>query len=325
MILNDTLAGWLANPAARQATDAAMRVLAGEIAQMPAVLALRQGLPAAAADGAGAVLALARTFMDDDAALASLMAAAIAAAAADAFCRPPFRAVRTDVQQGLLLISSPEMTLQLAALSAEALTLKRSSPHGLVRITFTGERSLFRFLRGGGASLSVFAAPSIEEGFRSGEGCRLRERRRLSDGEVIEIDGRCEAFVIDRAESDLVYLFASTPLDAGPVAVDYDPATLAPVAASSTDDSGSRTQMMLALLRTLERRDAAPLFVPRLRAGHFHTRWQAMRELLALDAEFALPHLRDMAGSDPDTEVRAAAAETLAAFFPGRMEQSCHA
>jgi hypothetical protein len=41
-----------------------------------------------------------------------------------------------------------------------------------------------------------------------------------------------------------------------------------------------------------------------------------MREFLALDAQLALPHLRTMAESDPHAEVRAAAAETLAAFFP---------
>jgi HEAT repeat protein len=130
------------------------------------------------------------------------------------------------------------------------------------------------------------------------------------------VDGRREAFVVDRAESDLVYVFASTTLDAGPVATDYDSRSLELAAASSTDDSSSRIQMMLALLRALGRRDAAPLFAEGLRAPHFHARWQAMREFLALDAELALPHLRRMAGSDPHCEVRAAAAETLAAFFP---------
>jgi hypothetical protein len=50
---------------------------------------------------------------------------------------------------------------------------------------------------------------------------------------------------------------------------------------------------------------------------HFYARWQAMRELLALDAEAALPHLSGMAGADPHPEVRAAAAVTLSAWFPG--------
>jgi hypothetical protein len=40
-----------------------------------------------------------------------------------------------------------------------------------------------------------------------------------------------------------------------------------------------------------------------------------MRELLALDADVALPHLRRMAADDPHPEVRATARRTLDLFF----------
>jgi hypothetical protein len=40
-----------------------------------------------------------------------------------------------------------------------------------------------------------------------------------------------------------------------------------------------------------------------------------MRELLAMDADAALPPLRDMAARDPHPEVRAAARQTLDLFF----------
>ena len=40
-----------------------------------------------------------------------------------------------------------------------------------------------------------------------------------------------------------------------------------------------------------------------------------MRELLALDAEAALPDLRRLAEQDPHPEVRAAASQTLRLFF----------
>ncbi|HEX6376347.1 MAG TPA: HEAT repeat domain-containing protein [Allosphingosinicella sp.] len=320
MIVNQPLAAWLADPAARAATDSAMRSLAAGIARTPAVDALRRGVGPAAGAGATAVLALARAFIEDDAMIAAVMQAAIAAAAADPFCRPSLRATRNEVQDGLLLFSRPELVVQLAVIGADALAIKRRSEAGRAPIAFTGQRSLFRFLKGGGASLSIWTAPAIEAGFSAPAGgrCRLRERRRLADGEVLELDGRRESFLLEGAESDLVYLFASTPLEAGPVGTEYDGESLELVAASSTDDAGSRTQMMLALLRSLGRSDAAPLFAEQLSAPHFHARWQAMREMLALDAELALPHLRALAASDPHAEVRAAAAETLAAFFPDR-------
>jgi HEAT repeat protein len=92
-------------------------------------------------------------------------------------------------------------------------------------------------------------------------------------------------------------------------------ATFGFAGASSTDEVSSRTQMMLALLRTMDRQDAVPLIVDMLEDPNFYARWQAMRELLALDADAALPHLRSLAHCDPHPEVRAAAAATLDACF----------
>lgn len=322
MIVGDALETWLEDKAARAATAAAMRGVAAKIAAIPAFVQLKRDLRPAAERGAAAVLALARRLVEDDGAIAALLDAAIAAAAADPFCRPPLRASRNPVQDGLLLFGDPALSIQIAVMSADALAIKRASTEPPPAISFTGQRSLFRFVKAGGALISFWSAPFIGPDFTAGVGgpCRLRGRRRLTDGDVVELDGRCESFLVDSAASDLVYLSASTPLEAGPVGVDYDPLTLEAVAASSTDDAGSRSQMMLALLRTMGRRDAAPQFAQALSAGNFHARWQAMREYLALDAELALPHLERMAEADPHPEVRSAAAATLAAFFPGTTE-----
>jgi hypothetical protein len=318
MIASDALAGWLGSAGARAATAQGMERLAELFAAMPALAALDSGLERAAEAGVDAVLAIARRFIDDDEAISGLVGAAIAAAASDPLCRPPLRASRNEVQDGLVLFSRPALVIQLAVMSAEALGIKRRFREGPASIAFTGQRTLFRFLKGGDALLSLWEAPLIDAGFSAAEGtrCRLREHRRLKDGDTIDVDGRCESFVVERAASDLVYIFASTSLEASPVAAEYDSRSRQLIAASSTDDASSRVQMMLALLRTMERRDAIPLFVDRLEAPYFYARWQAMRELLALDADIALPHLRTMAESDPHPEIRAAARETLATFFP---------
>jgi HEAT repeat protein len=141
------------------------------------------------------------------------------------------------------------------------------------------------------------------------------QRRRIADGELLQLDGRRETFVIDHASSDLVYLQAVTSAGRAPLTVEYDSDTFGFVGASSTDEVSSRTQMMLALLRTMDRQDAVPLMIGLLGDKNFYARWQAMRELLALDAEAALPHLQAMAAADPHPEIRAAAAATLLACF----------
>jgi HEAT repeat protein len=132
----------------------------------------------------------------------------------------------------------------------------------------------------------------------------------------VEVDGRYRTFVVEQAKDDLIYVQGTTTLGSAPLAVEYDMASLRFVGASSTDDASSRIQMMLALLRVMDRRDAVPLFLEMLESEYFYARWQVMRELLALDATAALPHLRIMAADDPHPEVREAATRTLAHFFP---------
>jgi HEAT repeat protein len=112
---------------------------------------------------------------------------------------------------------------------------------------------------------------------------------------------------------------------AAPLSAEYDSVTRRLVGASSTDDAGSRIQLMLTLLRAAGRRDAAPLFEAFAQSGPFHARWQAMREFLGLDPEAALPCLRAMAAHDPHPEVRAAAGGTLAALFETLEPDPCPA
>ena len=64
--------------------------------------------------------------------------------------------------------------------------------------------------------------------------------------------------------ADMVYFQAMVRPEAAPLAAEYDSKTLAFVGASSTDEASSRIQMMVSLLRTMEREDALPLIVEAL-------------------------------------------------------------
>jgi hypothetical protein len=316
MLMNHDLALWLADPVAQRRSRQAMEDAAGAVARLPAFAAVASGLGAAEREGADSVLALARALLDDEGAVRACLDLMIATAARDPFFRPPLRAVGGEVQSGLLLFHRPALTVQLTAMSAEGIAEKRfRRGAGPASIFFTGQRSVFRFLDSGGATLSLWEVPEIDARFaaeRSGR-CRLVGRRR-------------NAFLVEDAPRDLVYVQAATPLGAGPVTAEYDWATRRLVGTSSTDDASSRIQLMLTLLRASGRRDAAPLFADLAASGPFHARWQAMREFLGLDAEAALPSLRAMAAGDPHPEVRAAAAETLAALLdPKEVFEPCPA
>lgn len=318
MIIGGEFGDWLEDRPARAETMARIKQRAGEFESWQDWARLESQLPAAQAGGAEAVLALARRFIRSNTFVDEALARLISAASSDPFYRPHLGLALSPVHCGLLLFDRPALTILAAALDADAIAAKRANRKGGASIVFTGERALFHFVDGGGATLSFWEAPPIEHGFTAaGSGrCRLVERRPIADGETLEVDGRYRTFVVDSAPRNLVYLQASTPLAAAPLRVEYDSATHAFVGASSTDETSSRTQMMLALLRILDRQDAVPVFRELLDAEHFYARWQTMRELLALDAEAALPHLREMAAADPHPDVREAAGQTLARFFP---------
>jgi hypothetical protein len=318
MIASEALSGWLADRAAQAETAGKAEHVARRVRDLPALSRLKERLPDAEKEGAGAALALAEEFIVDAAAIRQVADALISAARDDPYFRPHFTLGANEVHSGLLLFERPALTVLLATMSADAIAAKRAERSGGASLIFTGRQALFHFIHGGGAILSFWEAPPIEAGFtaRTSGRCRLVERRRVEDGETLSLDGRRFTFIIEEADRDIVFLQAVTPLGSGPLTVEYDSATLGFVGASSTDEVRSRTEMMLALLRLMDRRDAVPVFLELLASEHFHHRWQTMREFLALDAEAALPHLRAMALGDPHPEVRQAAASTLEQFFP---------
>ena len=309
---------WLGDTAAQAATFGAIEETMRRLQSLPFMTRLRSELDDTPGDDAEAALAAVARALGEGERLEEALACLVEAAAADPFVRPALRSIHGEVNTGIVLFEHRRVTLVLACVPAEALAAKRARRAGPASIVFTGQQSLYKILRSGGATFSFWEAPPISAEFSAPQSgtCRLAERRPVRDGELLRLDGRCRTFVVDHAARDIVYLHATTASGAAPLAVEYDDRTMRFAGASSTDEAGSRAQLMLSLLRTMERSDALPVFLDMLRHRHFYARWQAMRELLALDAGAALPHLRDMAERDVHPEVRAAAAATLAACFP---------
>lgn len=317
MIAGAALAAWLADRDARQRSRDAVDAAADTWGNHPLMTRLEARLAALPQPpDAASALDAARSFLDREDDIAALLAAMIHGSRADPFFRPPLHPVSSDGQAGLLLFHHRDLSISLGLTDVAMLATKKLA-QGAGSINFTGTTGLFRFLKAGGATLSFWEAPQLNHDFvaaRAGK-CRLVERRKVSDGEEIVLDGRSQSFVIEHATSDILYFHAMVRPEAAPLSAEYDSRTLAFVGASSTDEAASRIQMMVSMLRTMEREDAVPLIEAALASPHFYTRWHVMRELLALDADAALPHLRHMAVADPHPEVRAAAHQTLDLFF----------
>ena len=316
MIAGEALAAWLADPEAQRRSLDAVEAVSRTWAHHPLKTDLQARLAVLPEPSAAAVLDAARAFIDRTGDIDALLAAMREGSRADPFFRPPFHPVSSDIQAGMLLFHNSDLSISLSVAGVEALAAKKAESEGGI-ISFSGVTSLFRFVKAGGATVSFWEAPPIGDDFVAAKAgsCRFTGRRRIADGEEIVLDGRSQSFIMEHATSDIVYFHAMVRPEAAPLTAEYDAGSLAFAGASSTDEAASRMQIMVSLLRAMEREDAVPLLVEVLASPHFYTRWHVMRELLALDADAAHPHLRHMAEADPHPEVRAAARQTLDLFF----------
>lgn len=194
------------------------------------------------------------------------------------FLDPPMRALIGEDQHGLLLLDTPAGSLFAA--------VRFHDPHaapGRV-ITFGGARTIIRFVRGGGAILRHWQR---KDGL-----CVAGPTRQVEDGLIVDFDGAYEAWTIERAERDMVTLRAVRKAGRLPLIRDHDRETGHPIKAAAADVGQSRAQMMLSLLRLMERRDAGALFAQFAQGDDIYLAWQAMREWIALDPRAALHTLR---------------------------------
>lgn len=246
--------------------------------------------------------------LGDDRWMAALIAPLIDALAIDDWFQPPLRVSRDPLRIGALLFDHPLVTISGSILSADvlcSLPLARS-------VVVPGRLSVVRYWRSGGATLRRWQAERAGAGFsaQAAAPCRAIEPLRPSDGDVVMIDGRTQAMLIDAATADVVTISATIRADSAPFMREYaiDDGRLLCVAA--LDDQASRAQMLLAFLRHMGRADAATSMASATYDPAYFVRWWAMREWLALDVAGALPRLRELT-ADPNAEVRAAASQML--------------
>lgn len=318
MLASPALDRWLTDRSAQAASVersvAARRAWqqAPELRDLAAHLDHIQGDPSRVADIAFGLIAhaeLAHRFVGD----------MLAAMTADPFFTPPLRPIPGAIGAGVCLFEHRDLTLSLVTVQVDRLAAKKQDLRTARAITFSGTLALRRIIRSGDAVVQQFLAEPAGPDFSSAAhpSCRIGGARRLADGDLFSIDGRCESFTFAHAGATIVYLECEVLAGRAPLRVEYDPESLRPLAASSTDMGGSRAQMMLSALRSLEPAPDIRLYDRLLGDASFEVRWHAMRELMLVDAPSGWQRLRRMAREDRHSELRDAAARVLATSGAG--------
>src|SRR6218665_1455676 len=228
MIAGAALAAWLADRGAQQRSYDAVDAAALTWGHHPLMTGLETRLAALPERNNAAVLGAARSFLDNEDDIAALLAAMIAGSRADPFFRPPLHPLSSDAQTGLLLFHHRDLSISLGISGVDMLAAKKAGARGPASIGFPGVAGLFRFVKGGGATLSFWEAPAIGHDFVAAQAgqCRFVSRRTIADGEEIVLDGRRESFVIEHATSDILYFHAMVRPEAAPLSAEYDNKTL---------------------------------------------------------------------------------------------------
>lgn len=274
------------------------------VADVPAAVAIPQLLP----------------WLTDIVWLRGRIDAALDLLRADPFVRPPLRPVGggNDGPGSLVLAERGAVRLSLQLWPFATPALAPAPAHAI----FVPGHAALHILASGRAALhqhSVAVSADEEAGGFTANGaapCHSLPPRSLLQGETLRLDTARQAITLAGAGADVLLLeLAIQPPSPLPIRT-YDIASGRLLHVSASRRDSSFRAMALALLRHLGRTDAAPLFVAEILSEDFAARWNAMRELVALDRAAARPLLEAMAAVDPHPEVRRAAAATCSLIFP---------
>ena len=309
----DQLQHWLADREAQRRTQAGIDRFAGDWNAGAARRAFAEAMSRLPEQSAEAVAAAARALYADDGWVDAVIAGLAEAMRADPFFEPPFRAMGSDIHGGLVIFEDAHLSVAAGVTHVADLAAKKTGKRGATSVGFSGRVSVLKFVKAGGARISLWEAPPITAAFSAATAgaCRRTGEIRLADGDILTIDGRRQGYVIEQARASLLVLQAEISVDAAPLSVEYDSKSLAYVGCSATRDGASRVQMISTLLRKLGGEAAFPAIAAMLDHPDFFVRWHVMRELLGIDVEAALPQLKRMAARDPHGDVRRAARAVL--------------
>jgi hypothetical protein len=314
MIVSETLSKWTKDRAAQRETQASIDSFGHDWGRGPVHRRFDNAMASLPTDATAEQVAdTIKLLLADHGWVDVLVSSLARRMRADPFFDPPFGNLNGDVHAGLLVFEDEKVSIAASVTNALQLAAKKDRPRGPTSVGFSGQLNVLKFVKAGGATLSFWEAPPIGAGFTAANAgtCHLTGARRIGDGEILTVDGRHESYVIEGLRDSMVLLQATIATGQAPLSVEYDSETGAYVGCSATGDTSSRIQMITTLLRKLDHQAAFPAIADFLGHADFFVRWHVMKELLGLDAEAALPHLKRMAASDPHPDPRRAARAVL--------------
>ena len=238
-----------------------------------------------------------RPFVSDLAWLKSFVADGLAAIAEDPFAVLPWRMQSGAVSNGLALLEDERANAMLCVV--DHLVIAGPPDPCLI---FDGGYCAIVILDGLDLVVERF---SLEP---DGERLAPPELLVLGDGDHLIIDASREAIRLRSASRDVVLLrIAVAGAGENALVREFDVRNGVCTRSGTATTAASRILTLLDLVRGNAGADLPAMFARLTQSEDRMVRWQAMRDLLAVDLQAARPILQLMAQSDPDNLVRTAA------------------
>lgn len=194
-------------------------------------------------------------------------------------------------------------SMQLASVGGAALSLSLYAPYGPsaepVSVLFSDREMRDLVICGEGNAVIYDLILAADE---SPPASTIRQKPIfLCPGSRLTSIGNCQTRQFERIDQRLVVLQLSRVPQSPSLSREYSIETGALLMQSSGDKRASQQEMAMAVLSELDRNDAVPAMAEMAAQGPDHLRWQALRHVLALDAEQGFAVLNKIADSPDDS------------------------
>ncbi len=229
------------------------------------------------------------------------------------------QSIDNEAMTGLQFIDTDHFAVATVVADPTSVAFKKhrnkSKPSSIM---MTPKDLLVRFIKGGGAVVTVYTCDEItdENPATPDTGCRVLRTFRVQDGDQLVLRAGRDSFTFESAETVVCFAQAYAKHSNASVMPEFDSSSHRLIGLSATNDKASRIQMMATILRLFGHGEAFDACLPFVDHADYFVRWYVMRELLAINAERAWPLVEEMARHDPNPDVRRTAQRTLDQFQP---------
>lgn len=242
----------------------------------------------------------------------------------DHFYVYPIGGHSTAFAQRIVLSNSDYFDLSIDVIDAGLLNrYKAQSKANLSQrgIQFYGRQTITYFITAGGLTVSSWEHQVAQDNFIN-QSCKQVGLDGVKDGDL-RFNPCNRTMMYEQAQTNVVAVTLEYKANKRPFSLMFSAQDHTLKFQNPSDELDSRVQLSMLLLKKMDSHAALPVMKKFLSHSKHFVRWYAMQQILGIDAMQVLDELHEMAKSDPHSEVKLAAKQTIAMIAQKELAHAC--